>query len=576
MKKGSRTVAPRRLVCWTAMLLTALGASLARLLGVPAAASWLRRQPARRRRRPSPTRSASVCGAAADEDTDPALPAALLRCGSRPAQAQAREASEQSRRCWEAHWRPSWGTAAQANMTATAINLGSESVDSIAVESLGEDFEFDAVVPALVTSTNTAARLKSIRKYIRPRVRNIYLLVESDVSCRYLTSLGPHVYCLPVHALSGRSGVEMVAAYPHLATSGRHGGWFAQQFAKLFVSLIDVGLSDHFAVIDSDNIFPALLRPSVRAASIRAPTAQFFPLEWAEGNIRARLQTKTYSSSDPVLRAVFVEIIPPRVSTTARRRTTSSANGPAPWPTAARRWRIGWCFRGTAYAPCWRASSSAWRVTTRPRFTTRIPISRLEAAAARRGTNASSSRPPSRSTSSTRRTSWYITPKRCGTMRRQSTNICATHLRRPRGAQSTSPRSRRDIRRSSTRPSRTKRRELAAAAPTTTASTTACSRRRSPPNGRSCSANHLVPAQGNSNTRRSARRGRAPKGSSLVFGTLFHEGRKARNQFLMPINALRRQDDLINSVQVNKITKETTILINAIIFSTRLDQGWPT
>ena len=309
MKKGSRTVAPRRLVCWTAMLLTALGASLARLLGVPAAASWLRRQPARRRRRPSPTRSASVCGAAADEDTDPALPAArnVLRCGSRPAQAQAREASEQSRRCWEAHWRPSWGTAAQANMTATAINLGSESVDSIAVESLGEDFEFDAVVPLLVTSTNTAARLKSIRKYIRPRVRNIYLLVESDVSCRYLTSLGPHVYCLPVHALSGRSGVEMVAAYPHLATSGRHGGWFVQQFAKLFVSLIDVGLSDHFVVIDSDNIFLQELEvlQRVRAASIRAPTAQFFPLEWAEGNIRARLQTKTYSSSDPVLRAVF-------------------------------------------------------------------------------------------------------------------------------------------------------------------------------------------------------------------------------------------------------------------------------
>lgn len=187
------------------------------------------------------------------------------------------------------------------------MNLGSESVDSIAVESLGEDFEFDAVVPLLVTSTNTAARLKSIREHIRPRVRNMYLMVESDVSCRYLTSLGPRIYCLPIHALSGRSGVEMVAAYPHLATSGRHGGWFAQQFAKLFVSLVDVGLSDHFVVIDSDNIFLQELEvlQRVRPASVRAPTAQFFPLEWAGGKIRARLQTKAYASADPVLRAVF-------------------------------------------------------------------------------------------------------------------------------------------------------------------------------------------------------------------------------------------------------------------------------
>ena len=300
-------MAMRKLACWTAMLLAARGLSLASPSGVAAAPA------ARERRRPNRT-MASKCGVAAEDQA--LLAQNILRCSSISAQARARKASEQSRRCWEANWRPSWGTEMRVKMVDTAMELGSDGVDSIAVESLGEDFEFDVVVPLLVTSTNTAARLKSIREHIRPRVRKIYLIVESDVSCRYLTSLGPRIYCLPIHALSGLSAAEMIAVYPHLAISGRHGGWFAQQFAKLFVSLVDVGLSEYFMVIDSDNIFlqdlEVLQRVQVpvrsvggQPSSIRAPTAQFFPLEWVEGKIKARLQTKTYSSTDPVLRAVF-------------------------------------------------------------------------------------------------------------------------------------------------------------------------------------------------------------------------------------------------------------------------------
>lgn len=118
-------------------------------------------------------------------------------------------------------------------------------------------FELDVVIPFFLTGVNSVRRMHSLNKYIRPQPRRIFVLAATIHTCQYLTRTSrepvKNLHCLPAQALSGWSIPEMRAAYGNLSESGR-AGWFLQQFAKLFVALADIGLSEDFLIMDSDNL----------------------------------------------------------------------------------------------------------------------------------------------------------------------------------------------------------------------------------------------------------------------------------------------------------------------------------
>ena len=130
----------------------------------------------------------------------------------------------------------------------------------LVVSDVHPSFEFDIVVPFFLTGVNSIRRMHALNRFVRPRPRRIYLLGATTHTCRYLAR-GPdpvrNLYCLPAQALSGQTIPEMKRAYANLPASGR-AGWFLQQFAKIFVALADIGLSEDFLIMDSDNL---LLQP---------------------------------------------------------------------------------------------------------------------------------------------------------------------------------------------------------------------------------------------------------------------------------------------------------------------------
>lgn len=218
-------------------------------------------------------------------------------------------------------WLKNWKAISRQDITdftRAAEGANSAKVDAghgLQIKSFEESFEIDVVVPFFLTSLNTAERIHSLRKYIRPKVRNVFFLVESDVSCSYLRSLATRNYCIPMHALSGISSSEIDKKYPELGASGRRGGWFIQQFAKLFISLVDIGLSDYYIIIDSDNLFlkpfEVLEKVSVKnyglgSTVVEAPTSQFFLLSPTDtGKFVPTLVTKKYEPDKVTVRARF-------------------------------------------------------------------------------------------------------------------------------------------------------------------------------------------------------------------------------------------------------------------------------